>query len=143
MEESLRIAIETACQRLCYAFCTHGDANDIDRYTALFVADARFSRPGRVLRSASEISDALRARPASTIVRHLCMNPQIEVLNETHARGRGHLLVLRHHSDSGITEPTVCADYRDEYVRLGPEWRFAVRDVELAFGDTATQVVPR
>jgi hypothetical protein len=66
------------------------------------------------------------------------MNPQIEVLNETHARGRGHLLVLRHHSDSGITEPIVCADYNDEYVRLGPEWQFALRKVELAFGDTAT-----
>ena len=89
MEESLRIAIEAACQRLCYAFCTHGDANDVDRYEALFAPDARFSRPGRVLRSASEIGDALRARPATTIVRHLCMNPQIEVLNETHARGAG------------------------------------------------------
>ena len=143
MEESLRIAIEAACQRLCYAFCTHDDANDVDRYEALFAPDARFSRPGRILRSAREIGDALRARSASTIVRHLCMNPQIEVLNETHARGRGHLLVLRHDSDSGITEPTVCVDYDDEYVRLGPEWRFAVRKVELAFGDTATQVTPR
>jgi len=90
-----------------------------------------------------EIGDALRARSATTIVRHLCMNPQVEVLNETHARGRGHLLVLRHHCESGITEPTVCADYRDEYVRVGPEWRFAVRDVELAFGETATEVGPR
>ena len=44
-------------------------------------------------------------------------------------RARGHLLVpppLRL-----ITEPTVCVDYNDEYVRLGPEWRFAVRNVEL------------
>jgi hypothetical protein len=143
MEESLRIAIEAACQRLCYAFCTHGDANDVDRYEALFAPDARFSRPGRILHSAREIGDALRARPATTIVRHLCMNPQIEALNETHARGRGHLLVLRHHSDSGINEPTVCADYTDEYVRLGPDWRFAERKVELPFGDTATQITPR
>ena len=143
MHESRRVEIEAACQRLCYAFCTHGDANDVDRYEALFAPDARFSRPGRVLRSAREIGDALRARSATTIVRHLCMNPQVEVLNETHARGRGHLLVLRHHCESGITEPTVCADYRDEYVRVGPEWRFAVRDVELAFGETATEVGPR
>jgi len=143
MQESQRVEIEAACQRLCYAFCTHGDANDVDRYEALFAADARFSRPGRVLRSAREIGDALRARPVTTIVRHLCMNPQVEVVDETHARGSGHLLVLRHHSDSGITEPTVCADYRDEYVRLGPEWQFAVRNVELAFGDTTTSITPR
>jgi len=143
MQESRRIAIEAACQRLCYAFCTHGDANDVDRYEALFAPDARFSRPGRVLHSAAEIGAVLRARSETTVVRHLCMNPQVDVLSETQARGRGHLLVLRHHSDSGVTEPTVCADYRDEYVRLGSEWRFAVREVELAFGDTATQVTAR
>jgi SnoaL-like domain len=143
MQESRRIAIEAACQRLCYAFCTHGDANDVERYQALFAPDARFSRPGRLLRSATEIGDVLRARSATTIVRHLCMNPQVEVVSETRARGRGHLLVLRHHSDSGITEPMVCADYLDEYVRIGPEWRFAVRAVELAFGDTAIQGTPR
>jgi hypothetical protein len=137
MQESQRMAIEAACQRLCYAFCTHGDTNDFERYEALFAPDARFSRPGRVLQSAREIGDVLRVRPTTTIVRHLCMNPQVEVLDETHARGRGHLLVLRHHTDSGITEPTVCVDYRDEYVRLGSEWRFAARTVELSFGDPA------
>jgi hypothetical protein len=143
MQESQRLAIEAACQRLCYAFCTHGDANDVVRYEVLFAPDARFSRPGRILRSAREIGDALRARPATTVVRHLCLNPQVEVLNETHARGRGHLLVLRHHADSGITEPTVCADYCDEYVRVGTEWRIAVRTVELPFGDIGTQVTTR
>ena len=95
------MAIEAACQRLCYAFCTHGDTNDFERYEALFAPDARFSRPGRVLQSAREIGDVLRVRPTTTIVRHLCM------------------------------------DYRDEYVRLGSEWRFAARTVELSFGDPA------
>lgn len=143
MQESQRIAIEAACQRLCYAFCTHGDANDVERYEALFAPDAQFSRLGRILRSAREIGDVLRARPTTTIVRHLCVNPQVDVLDEIHARGHGHLLVLRHHADSGITEPTVCADYRDEYVRVGTQWRFAVRAVELSFGDIATSVTSR
>jgi len=129
-------AIETACCRLARAFCYFSDTNDDVRYAALFTPDARFSRPDGEIVGAAAISAALRDRPASARVRHLCMDPLVEVLDASHANGGGTLIVARAIAPSGIADAPVWGDYRDQYVLFEGAWRIAVREVSLSFAAT-------
>jgi hypothetical protein len=128
-----RVVIEAACQRLAAAYCQTSDANQADLYEALFTADARFVRPGSALHTAQAIADALRERSAATIVRHFGANSIVDIVDSSHARGAGNLIVVRHDRGTGVTEAPVYGDYRDEYVLTDLGWRIAVREVSLSF----------
>jgi hypothetical protein len=128
-----RDAIEAACCRLVRAFCYFSDTNDELRYAALFTPDARFSRPDGEIVSATAIGAALRDRPANARVRHLCMDPVIDVIDASHASGGGTLIVARFDASSGVADPPLWGDFRDQYVLFDGEWRIALREVSLAF----------
>jgi hypothetical protein len=128
-----RVVIEAACLRLAAAYCQTSDANQADLYEALFTADGRFVRPGSELRTARAIGDALRERPAATIVRHFGANAIVDVVDSSRARGAGNLMVVRHDRGTGVTEAPVYGDYRDEYVLTDRGWKIAVREVSLSF----------
>ena len=131
-----RATIEAACCRLARAFCHFSDTNQLARYEALFTPDARFLRPEREIVGAAAIGAALRDRPAHALVRHLCMDPVVDVVDAGHARSGGTLIVARFDTSNGIADPPVWGDYRDEYVLFEGGWRIAVREVSLSFAAT-------
>jgi hypothetical protein len=136
-----RVGIEAACQRLAAAFCQTSDANQADLYEALFTADARFVRPGSALHTARAIADALRGRSAATMVRHYGSNSIVDVVDSSHARGAGNLVVVRHNRGTGVTEAPVYGDYRDEYVLTDRGWKIAVREVSMSFDQSSEAAV--
>src|SRR6266446_4143484 len=129
-----RLAIEAACTWLAYAFCQFSDHNDYDSYQRIFTADAVFSRPDAEYRTAVAIAAALKAMPSFSMVRHVCANPMITVIDSTHAKGTGTLLVYRHNSETYVTDPPVIGDYEDAYVCTDLGWQIASRKVWLSFG---------
>jgi hypothetical protein len=132
MPASERAAIEAACARLARAFCVFSDARDNARYEALFTPDARFSRPGEEIVGAGAIAAALRDRPAEARVRHLSMDPVVDVLDAGNAQGSGTLIVARAGAD-GVPAAPLWGDYRDHYVLVDGAWRISVREVSLSF----------
>ena len=129
-----RLEIEAACIRLAHAFCRFSDRNDYASYRGIFTADAVFSRPDSEYRTAAAIAAALERRPAGSVVRHVCANPMITVIDSTHAKGTGTLLVYRHNSETYVTDPPVIGDYEDAYVCTDLGWQIASRRVWLSFG---------
>jgi SnoaL-like domain len=129
-----RLAIEAACTWPAHAFCQFSDRNDYEGYQGIFTADAVFSRPDAECRTAAVIAAALKSRPSYAAVRHVCANPMITVIDSTHARGTGTLLVYRHNSETNITDPPVIGDYEDAYAFTELGWQIASRRVWLSFG---------
>ena len=134
MPEAERLVIEAACTRLAHAFCQFSDRNDYQGYQGIFTADAVFSRPDAEYRTAAVIAAALKSRPSHAAVRHVCAYQLITVIDGTHARGTGTLLVYRHDSQTNLTDPPVLADYEDAYAFTELGWRIASRRVWLSFG---------
>jgi hypothetical protein len=133
MEEHRRLAIESTCARLAVDFCRHSDARAYDEYVALFTERALFVRASERLEGAVAIGATLRSRPANWVVRHLCANTIVDVLDGERASGRGILLVVRHDTATSLTAPPVVADFADLYVRTSEGWRISERTVSLPF----------
>ncbi len=133
LTDQARLAIEMACVRLAYGFCSHSDRGELDRYAALFAEDGRFHRPGLDITGRRAIREALQQRPATVAMRHVCANPIVDVIDQDHAAGSGSQLVYRHDRTSGITDPVILVDYADNYILTAEGWRIASRTVSYSF----------
>ena len=78
---------------------------------------------------------------ATTIVRNICVNTQVDVLRAKHMALPRDLLGPQTLDRASRSQPYVCAELRDEYVRLRREWRLAYARSSFV-RDTATRLTP-
>lgn len=80
--------------------------------------------------------DAIRATRASRpprLMRHVCSNVVIDVIDERHARGRCYLTAYVEAGDATeLGLPAVVGEYQDEFVRSEDGWQFASRVFKAA-----------
>jgi ketosteroid isomerase-like protein len=128
---------EAACQRLVVAYGWAFDTLDVERFIALFCADAEWQRPSgeRVVGHAALRESFVRRNPA-VMLRHVCSNLLVTVLGEREAEGLSLSTVYRSTRLEGqaaeLGLPLQIVEYRDRYRLDGDgRWRIAVRHTAI------------
>lgn len=134
------------CLDLMTAYCTHLDGRNEAGLVALFEPEAclrKMSEPVHVARGHAGIAQALQARPASLLSRHLLANSHVAIEDDEHARGEAYGIVIRGLRDRDswpmpIRGVELLVAYRMAFRRGAEGWRIAdcevhrVLDVEAA-----------
>jgi len=136
---------ERDCERLTYRYCRFADCGEASRLAELFTEDGVFTTPDMMLRGRLEIARTFAEREALTDLQtlHLCTNIDVEVRDESYARGWVNLCLFRRWRDSGttapvpVTTPSLVAAYEDKYVRVGGRWLLEARTQRVVFADPA------
>jgi len=138
MQNETVMAIERECQRVLMRSVNVFDQGDYRGFAELFAPDGVFVRanqPDEPLVGREAILNALLARPAGRLSRHLCTNIEIDVIDENRAVGRCYLLLYTANAADPAPAGGRQADpvqrlgeYRDEYVRTDEGWRIARRE---------------
>ena len=139
-----RLLIERACGRLVTSFSHHVDHGQAARIADLFAEDGEFTAPGVVtLRGRDELREGLGRRQEKSLraARHVCSNLLIDVLGRDHAEGVVYVAIYRHEFGEGedptgpapLGPPLMLGEYRDRFVPTDRGWRFARREVRVAF----------
>lgn len=134
MDQSELIARESI-RDLVARYNANGDSGRFAQVLELFAPDATMDiGDGRTYRGREEIEtiftgtrdrwrDAAEDRGGPAYVRHGVMTHQIDLLDDTHARGRCYFFVLM---DFGLHS---WGRYLDEYVQIDGRWLFASRKI--------------
>lgn len=143
LDEVSVAAIERACTRLVLRSIRAFDEQDWGAYAGLFTADGVFIRanePDRPLAGREAIREALAARSATRLTRHLCTNIEIDVLDARSARGLCYLLLYAGDASqperaAGRPSDAVqrVGEYRDSFVSTSDGWRLSRREGRLIF----------
>ena len=129
-----RIAAEWACERLIKQFAQLNDTQDHDGIAALFVDDARFSRPlapDDYFEGREAIRAMFRDRP-KRLALHIMTTILIEQTSATTARGRCYLTYVSN-GDASAAQPAplegapMYGQFDDEFVLTDDGWRFSLR----------------
>ena len=129
-----RIAAEWACERLIKQFAQLNDAQDHDGIAALFVEDARFSRPlapDDYFEGREAIRAIFRDRP-KRLALHIMTTILIEQTSATTARGCCYLTYVSN-GDASATQPAplegtpMYGQFDDEFVLTDDGWQFSLR----------------
>jgi 3-phenylpropionate/cinnamic acid dioxygenase small subunit len=140
-ERPAQDAIERACARLLLQSIRLFDQGDWNGFAQLFTPDGVFVRanePAAPLAGRAAIVEALTARPAQRLTRHVCTNIEIETGDEARAQGRCYLLLYSADASQPADVGGHRADavqrigeYHDVYVRTSEGWRIARRTGKL------------
>ncbi len=144
MESIDRFLIERECERLVVQFCHYVDHGQAQQIADLFSEDGVWTAPGAgTLTGRDELRAGLGERQAKTsrVARHVCSNLLLDVLDEDTAQGVVYVTIYRHDRPEGESDqdvapvdlPLMLGEYRDRYVRTPKGWRFARREVAVAF----------
>jgi len=126
MEDLQRLMIERACERLVLRYARSVDLDGRAGLEAVFSEDAVLDIGGQVYRGRAAITGT-RPGPAP-LMRHVCTNIVIDVLDETHATGTTYLTAyVQAEGDTELALPAVLGEYRDEFRLTDEGWRIAVR----------------
>jgi hypothetical protein len=147
MNEKDRLAIEQACTRLGTAFHVHIDAFEHEAVLDLFAPDAVWVHPmAGVLRGRDAMKGYLDSKSTKPTAMHVTSNILIEVIDETHAKGR--LYYTFYYDGEGcdpapLAGPMAVGRYVDEYVLTDSGWRFSYREPRNIFmgGDFGKVIV--
>ncbi|MNC07994.1 hypothetical protein D3C76_689970 [compost metagenome] len=129
-----RISAEWACERLIKQFAQLNDAQDHDGIAALFVEDARFSRPlapDDYFEGREAIRAMFRDRP-KRLALHIMTTILIEQTSASTARGRCYLTYVSN-GDASAAQPApvegapIYGQFDDEFVLTNEGWRFSRR----------------
>lgn len=139
------LVAERDCARLTYRYCRFADQGEASRLAELFTEDGLFQTPGMTLRGRVEIGQTFAEREALTDLQtlHLCTNLDIEVLDDSTARGWVNLCLFRRWREAGstgpvaVTAPSLVAAYDDTYARVEGRWLLASRVQRVVFADPA------
>jgi 3-phenylpropionate/cinnamic acid dioxygenase small subunit len=139
LDDAMRTRIERACERLSIAYANHVDARRYDAFVELFADDAHLNAGG-ALDGKAAIRRAMARRSDRLRSRHVLTNILIEALDAEHARGVTYLSLYRHVGDESLGvqpvdgfQPAAIGQYDDEFVLTSDGWRFARRELSLAF----------
>ncbi len=144
MTDDERTAIEAACIRLQQRYGTLADRQD-PAFRELFAADATITLPEYPPFAGLEAIMAGQAQWKSSgiLMRHICTNFTIDVVDAEHARGLCYLTVFY----GGVqpadavevvpTTPISLGEFQDEFVRVGGKWVFHTRVLHRIFRGAA------
>ena len=129
-----------ACERLSTAYALYLDMARFDECAGLFGEHGVLAVAGR-LEGERAIARAMHnARPANLRSRHVLTNIFIEPVDEMRARGTTYLTLYRHVGDESFSDapiepfaPAAVGHYSDEFALTQDGWRFAHRELHLAF----------
>ena len=145
MDRLKALLAERDCERLTYRYCRFADCGEASRLAELFTEDGVFPTPDMTLRGRLEIARTFAAREALTDLQtlHLCTNIDVDVVDESFARGWVNLCLFRRWRDGGttapvpVTTPSLVATYEDTYARVDGRWLLATRTQRVVFADPA------
>lgn len=142
-DEADALAIERACAHIVVRSLRAFDEQDWTAYAEWFTVDGTFIRanePAQPLIGRAAIREALAARPASRLTRHLCTNLDIEPLAADRARGLCYVLLYAGRAEEsarGAGRPAVggqkVGEYHDTFVLTPEGWRIGRREGRLVF----------
>ena len=128
---------EAACRRLVVAYCWAFDTFDVERFIALFCADAQWQRPsGECVVGHAALRESFARRNAAVVLRHVCSNVLVTVTGEREAEGVSLSTVYRAPKAEGqpavLGLPLQMVEYSDRY-RLDADgrWRIARRHAAI------------
>lgn len=124
-----RIASEQECARLVARYANLNDAGDFDAVARLYASHGRMTRPSAPedwIEGRDAILAAFKARPSRT-TRHLCTNVEIEIIDDTKARGVCAIALFLSNEDVRV------GTYHDLFERTSDGWRFAERRGSMTF----------
>ncbi len=139
MDSNAFDAINRACERLSIAYAIYLDTQRYDEFAALFGDEGVLNVSGRVEGQAA-IARAMANRPAKLRSRHVLTNILIEPVDQEHATGTTYLSLYRHIGEASLEDkpiepfaPAVVGHYSDQFKLTNQGWRFAYRELHLAF----------
>jgi uncharacterized protein (TIGR02246 family) len=131
------MSIKMACGDLVTRYAMVFNRGDLDAFVALFAEDAVWHRPAGTLRGRAEIRAFMDSLPQDQVARHVNGASWAEAIDEGHARGWSQTVVYQtagtRQTPARLELPTMIAEYLDQYVRYGDEWRFSQRDTTWVF----------
>jgi hypothetical protein len=142
MEESRRMAIERACERLVIAYTHLVDSGEAERVVDLFTPEGVCELPAARLCGHDELRAFFRTREQSRalVTRHVCTNVAIDVVDEHSATGRAYLTLYRHRREDAqatgpapLEAPVFIGEYQDRFVEHEGSFRFAERRAIASF----------
>lgn len=142
MDDLTRLLDERACERLLVEYCRLVDFGQAGGIADLFTEDATWSGTDLLLTGREEIRAwfVRREGVARRVSRHVCTNIAIDVVSPDEATSLCYLVNYRHDRQEGDTRLPVPADHpkyvgelRDRFRRTPDGWRFASRQVDVAF----------
>lgn len=138
MDDTQRLMIERACQRLVLQFAKFNDDLDHQSLAGLFVEDCVFARPldpaypyfGR-----DKVHAIFRDRKAR-LTRHVMTNILIDVVSADEARGNSYVTMVSS-PNADTSEPRegegiFFGSFDDVFVRTDGGWKFKSRHGQLA-----------
>lgn len=133
-----------ACRELVLRASMRMDANDAEGLASLFTPDLEFVRPATypevTIRGRQALRDAIAARPATFVSRHLFSNSLAERVSADRIRVVSyftHFSGQRGDADQPIPMEHALrslGDYEDTVVRTSEGWRIARRVARFVFG---------
>jgi SnoaL-like domain len=142
VDEQAVATIERACLRLVHEFNHRADQRDHEGVIALFTEDCRYEPAGAVVEGVAAFRAALAAsRPDRGMV-HMSSDVIIDVVDETSATGRGHVLIAEMFGSERA--PVRFGSFEDEYRLTVGGWRIHRRRLQHMLqpvGDGVAEVV--
>lgn len=126
-----RHRIERECERLVLLYARYADSFQDDAFAALFAEDALLHRGDAPLVGRDAIRAAMGRRRRDSVVRHLCSNVIIDVIDARNASGVSYLTLYRHFGSATLPTPMLApemiAEYHDRFTLTPEGWRIAER----------------
>jgi ketosteroid isomerase-like protein len=147
MDDTERLLIERACERLVQAYCHLTDHGRAAEVAELFTEDGVWVSAENTMSGRAGIQRGFlrRQENAARMSRHVCSNLLIEVMDSDTAKGVVYLTLYRHDGEPGrllspLEGPIMVGEYSDTFVRTADGWRFKRRDVTICFSREAVLV---
>lgn len=139
MTEDDELKIEAACIRLQRRYGTLADRQD-PKFRELFTEDASITLPGYPPFAGLKAIMAGQAewRESGIVMRHICTNFTIEVIDDSHADGITYLTVYRHEpmAEPPAEPPSLpvsVGEFHDTFLKQGGKWLFKSRVLRRVF----------
>ncbi|HEX4195876.1 MAG TPA: nuclear transport factor 2 family protein [Caulobacteraceae bacterium] len=140
MTEEEAARIEAACIRLQQRYGTLADRQD-PKFRELFVDDASITLPDLPTFAGMEAIMAGQAqwRESGIVMRHVCTNFTIEVIDDSHAEGITYLTVYHRAAmaeppaEPPPSLPVSVGEFHDTFVKSGGKWLFKTRVLHRIF----------
>jgi SnoaL-like domain len=142
MDGIAKLLVEHACEELIYEYCRRVDFGNAGQIADLFTEDAQWQGTDLLLAGREQIRAWFVRREGVTrrVSRHVCTNVMVTVLSEDEAESVCYMINYRHdrrEGDDSLPVPAEVPKYvgelRDRFRRTPDGWRFARRQVDVAF----------
>ncbi len=134
MDETTKLEIAYACERLTVEYCQLIDHGEAAKTAELFAQDGVLDLGRGEWRGREAIREAMAARDAlvNRISRHICNNFFITSISEDRVSATTYLSLYRSDVQPGdvvgkVVGPAVLGEYEDVFVRTDEGWRIGHR----------------